>query len=217
MIKALLFDFDDTISDRRSCAYRTYEYLLEDFIKDYEPYLKEAILQDCMLWDQEGNVSKNYVKDKLLQKYQIDVRQENLNDWWRANVGNFAIPFPETTKVLKELKRKYKLACITNGNNQSQYHKLKQSQLFTYFDFIITSEEAGAFKPDSAMFNKALENLDVKATEAIVIGDTFSADILGAHSASIKAIWFSRTKKPYNLDIKQISNLEELLKEGMIE
>ena len=53
------------------------------------------------------------------------------------------------------------------------------------------SEEAGVSKPDPRIFRIALERLGCAAGEAVMVGDSWSADIVGARAAGIRAIWFN--------------------------
>ena len=213
MIKAILFDYDDTLGNRELTAYNTYSLLIEEYANTSDEYLKEAMKQDCMIWDQRGNCDKNYVKDRLNEVYNLNLDIEDMWVWWRKNVGQFATNYPEVRETLLKLKEKYLLACLTNGSNQSQYQKLETSNILDCFDYIITSEQAQSFKPDKAMFEYALKALNITNEEAIYIGDTFSADIIGAHNAGIQCIWLAPENRPCKLNIKRISHIKELLEE----
>ena len=72
-IKAVLFDFDDTLGHRESYAYDTFYRLLKS-CTDFEDEMElEAILQDVMIWDEQGNIHKQHIVDMLKQKGAKDV------------------------------------------------------------------------------------------------------------------------------------------------
>jgi putative hydrolase of the HAD superfamily len=63
--------------------------------------------------------------------------------------------------------------------------------LAPYIDALVVSEEAGISKPDPAIFEIALTRLAAAPHEAVMIGDSWAADVEGAHAAGIHAIWFN--------------------------
>jgi putative hydrolase of the HAD superfamily len=58
-------------------------------------------------------------------------------------------------------------------------------------DVLIASEEAGVSKPDPRIFEIALERLEATADRAVMVGDSWANDILGARAAGIRAVWFN--------------------------
>ncbi|WP_326557063.1 HAD family hydrolase [Micromonospora sp. NBC_01796] len=60
------------------------------------------------------------------------------------------------------------------------------------FDAVVTSEDVGAYKPDGAMFRRALDALGLGADEVLHVGDSLRADVRGAHAAGIRAAWINR-------------------------
>ena len=91
--------------------------------------------------------------------------------------------------VLNYLKKKYRLAIVTNGDNYSQNSKIDRNGLRDYFDFIVISADVGSEKPDPLMYRMALDHFGIQPEEAVYVGDTFGKDILGAHNLGIKPIW----------------------------
>ncbi|MEU8283928.1 HAD family hydrolase [Micromonospora sp. NPDC048905] len=59
------------------------------------------------------------------------------------------------------------------------------------FAAVVTSEDVRAYKPDRAMFARALAALDLGADEVLHVGDSLSADVRGAHAAGIPAAWIN--------------------------
>ncbi|MBR2801105.1 MAG: HAD family hydrolase [Erysipelotrichaceae bacterium] len=210
-IKAILFDFDDTLGDRYRYTYRTYANYIEEKAGDADPLLKEAMKQDCLIWDMRGNYVKSFVFQELQKKYGIPLPSEDCSTWWKVHNGQDAVTFPEVRETLLELKKRYKLAILTNGSTYSQMSKIRSAGIEDLFDYILTSEEAGAGKPKTRMFEKALEALQVEKEEALYVGDTFSTDILGAKRAGIPCIWIVPKGRPCDYPIERIEHIKELL------
>lgn len=78
-----------------------------------------------------------------------------------------------------------KTAIITDLTAQIQFRKLIYFGLDKYFDYIVTSEEAGADKPDTAPFEIALDKLSVGPNQCWMIGDNAESDIGGAKKHGI--------------------------------
>lgn len=102
------------------------------------------------------------------------------------------VVFAESEQVLHDLKKKFRLALITNGAPDIQGTKIDGSNLASFFETIIISGDHGFGKPDLRIFQLALDRLKVSAHEAVMIGDSLNRDIAGAHAAGIRTIWINR-------------------------
>ena len=72
-LKAILFDFDDTLGNRDAYAYDCYRAIIEANTDIQDPLYLEAIVQNCMVWDQHGDVNKQYIKEMLQSTYGISL------------------------------------------------------------------------------------------------------------------------------------------------
>jgi len=122
---------------------------------------------------------------------------------------------PHTFEVLEYLKGRYRLHIITNGFYEVQFTKMDCSGLTTYFEEIITSEEAGFRKPDPQIFEYILTKLGASRTECIMIGDNLNTDILGASNASIDHVFYNPAKSSHQAnptyEIESLRELKEIL------
>jgi len=101
---------------------------------------------------------------------------------------------PDAAEAVRKLADKYPLTIVSNGFSSVQYYKFEHSGLKPYFKHIVLSEEVGVNKPQPAIFEKALELNGVTADEAIMIGDSWAHDIVGAQNAHIDQIWVKGEK-----------------------
>jgi putative hydrolase of the HAD superfamily len=100
--------------------------------------------------------------------------------YWRTFLANCQL-FPEVKEFILDLKSAgVTTAIITDLTAQIQFRKIIYLGLDTYFDYVVTSEEAGIDKPDKAPFEIALKKLQVPPEEMWMIGDNPNADIAGA-------------------------------------
>lgn len=86
---------------------------------------------------------------------------------------------PSTVSMLSQLKKKYLLALITNGPSNAQWEKIHKLALTQYFDVILVSSDLPWEKPESEIFQKACDFLNVRAEQCIMVGDKLETDILG--------------------------------------
>ena len=99
-------------------------------------------------------------------------------------------PFPGALETLAELRRRgHVLGLLTNGGARLQRAKLERYDLARFFDAVRIEGEVGVGKPSPEAFAGALAALGAHAEPALMIGDDLEADIAGAHSAGLEAIW----------------------------
>lgn len=93
-----------------------------------------------------------------------------------------------TRPVVKALSERYKLVLVSNfyGNIQTI---LKDFQLFSYFSDIIESSVAGVRKPDPAIYRLGVEAMGYPAENVLVVGDSFSKDVVPAKKVGCKVAW----------------------------
>ena len=78
---------------------------------------------------------------------------------------------------------------------------------------VVTSQDAGANKPQPEIFRFALQKAGVKPAEAIYIGDQYQVDVVGARGAGMKAILLDRAGNHENItDCPRIQSLTEVTK-----
>lgn len=90
---------------------------------------------------------------------------------------------PGARQLLTDLSAHYRIHIITNGFHEVQQEKIASSGLGHHFDLVLSSEMAGAKKPDARIFSVALDRTKAKAEESLMIGDSVPADIEGARGA----------------------------------
>lgn len=90
-------------------------------------------------------------------------------------------------------KRGYRLGLISNTSDDKNVQQLiDRDNLRPFFATIVTSAALGIRKPDTRIFNAALEKMKIDPGDAVMVGDMLDADILGANHAGMYSIWITR-------------------------
>lgn len=133
-----------------------------------------------------------------------------LLDAMRPNPGA-----PETLKALRAAG--YVLGVGTNMTADNQFEKLIRLGMIDLVDFLVTSEEITAEKPDRKLFDLCAEKAGCESAECAFVGDNLRADALGAIDAGMKGVWLRLPGKPEQpvpggASISSLRELPELLK-----
>jgi len=173
---------------------------LKDFLEVYSP-----INFQYWKWFREERVSKAQLRygrfkktfDALNMKVADDTI-DRLSEDYILHLPDNNYLFGGAIELLDYLNKKYTLHIITNGFEEVQMKKLKNSNIDIYFETVTTSEAAGAKKPNPKIFDKALKDAKATPEQSMMIGDTYEADILGAERMNMKTICFNyhRLKMP---------------------
>ena len=117
---------------------------------------------------------------------------------------------PGAVAFLAALRPHVRTAVVTNNTVIEQDEKLATFGLWPHVDALITSEECGIAKPDPAIFRVALQRLDVSADEAVMVGDSWKNDVVGAVGCGIRAVWLNRlgTLCPDPALAREVTSLE---------
>lgn len=208
-IKAVLFDLDDTLFDHSyssRCgldavrqAYPCFQpYALDDLFAAHSEILEKLhlrVLQGAMTIDESRAERFRH----LFQRYGGTTQAEEAllaAQLYRDSYLASRQVVAGARKLLEYLHGKITIAIITNNLVAEQLDKLQHLQLAHLIDVLVIAEEVGITKPDPAIFQEALRRVNCGPTEALMIGDSWSADILGATGAGIRSLWLNRAGIP---------------------
>ncbi|MFD1470460.1 HAD family hydrolase [Hymenobacter caeli] len=120
-------------------------------------------------------------------------------------------PLPGARALLEALKPHYRIGVVTNNRTVEQVDKLRHLGLEPFVDVLITSEDVGVPKPDPRIFQAALARLGARPAEAVLVGDNWTADAVGALGAGIRPVWLNRTGAPRPLaHVQELAGLAPL-------
>lgn len=113
---------------------------------------------------------------------------------WKSSRLELLTLSPEVQTLLKELKTKYKLLLLTNGEAQTQREKVEAANCDEFFDTVIVGGECEEQKPSVSIFKLCFEMLGVEARDCVMVGDSLDTDIQGGLKAGVRAtVWISST------------------------
>ena len=214
MIKAIVFDLDNTLIDRQGAAYDMYSDMIADVFPQWDRMSIEfeTAVHRLMLWDEYGSIGKDHVFGRFCKTYQLDAEWEKkLTDRWVQCFGDYTRAFPESRPTLEKLKCKYRLGLLTNGYSHMQRRKVELSGCADLFEEIVVSGEYGIHKPDPEIFRVICNKMGILPEEVIFVGDTFSTDIYGAVLAGMKPVFLhSDLLHKTILNMPTIHSIEEL-------
>lgn len=132
-------------------------------------------------------LSECYVKTCLY--YKIDADENRFRDFI-ADLFSSPKAYDDANYVIERLRGKYKVGVLSNADNFIINQSIQKNGF--KFDFVVTSEDAKANKPNKAFFLYAKNLLKANANEIALIGDSVFEDINGAASAGFSSILLNR-------------------------
>lgn len=190
MIKAIIFDLDNTLIDfmkfKRVCCEKAVESMIKHGLKIPK---KEGIKVLFSLYSQYG-MENPTIFQKFLEKTIGKVDYQKLayaiNAYRKART-DILTPYPGTRRTLKLLKEKgFKLAIVSDAPKLKAWLRLTAMKIDTFFDVVVTLEDTGRLKPSRLPFRAALRNLKAKPSECLMVGDRPDRDIKGAKTLGMK-------------------------------
>lgn len=229
MIKAVFFDWFDTLAHYEPPRQELYSQTLREFGIQISPreltpgiaaadkyFLDESMRSpiEKRSPQEQGEVYLRY-QGIVLAKSGIQTERELLVKLLKKMQtllqGLSLVLFDDVLPTLKTLKeRNLTLGLLTNA---SRNILALQSTLGLepYLDFVVTSQEVGADKPEPPVFLEALRRAAVKPSEAIHVGDHYNVDVIGARQVGIKPILLDRYNSyPDITDCPRIGSLTAL-------
>jgi putative hydrolase of the HAD superfamily len=204
VLRAVLFDLDDTLFDHRICArtalttlHEAYDAFRNRPFEEVER-LHASLLEELHVRVTSGELPLEQARRERFRRLFTavgvrpgdDVVAEAANTYLggyrkirRAVAGAAAL--------LAAVKKRSQIGIVSNNLLEEQQGKLRHCGLDRFVDELVVSEETRVSKPDPRIFQIALDRLGRRANEAVMVGDSWAADVIGARAAGIRAIWFN--------------------------
>jgi len=211
MIKCITFDLDDTLWKIEPVILRA-EVKFYEWLKDKYPVVTEKfnieslrnLMKQTLLENQDIKYDLTKVRllayEKIKNTYNLPDNMPNEGFNLFMLHRNKVTLFDGVERILSELKSKYILGTITNGNAS-----LGTIGISNYFNFEIKAEDVGYMKPSSEIFYAAIKEADCLPTEILHVGDSYEKDIIGAMSVNMSYLWVNHNNDiEKNIDKKNI-------------
>ena len=222
MIKCITFDLDDTLwaiepvileAEQRFHGWlkKNYPIVADNFdILSLRQLMKKTASDNPDIKHNLTEVRiKGYTYIKDLYKLPDDMPLKSFKYFMKYR--NKVKLYDGAENMLVELKKRYMIGTITNGNASLEKIGIKK-----FFDFEVKAADVGFMKPSSKIFEAALKKASCKPSEMVHIGDSYDKDIIGAKSVNMNYIWLNHKNTEYfdveksNI-IRSISEIPKLL------
>lgn len=222
MIKAIIFDLDNTLVDfmllKRAAVNAAINAMIDAGLNVTFEKAKERINS---IYDAEG-IEYQQVFDHMLKeilgKVDYKIMSAGIVSYRKAREAALK-PYPLVLPTLIELmKMGLKLAVVSDAPSKEAWLRLSYINFQHFFDVVITYDETRERKPSPVPFNMALKELDLRADECLMIGDWAERDMVGAKSVGMKTVFarygdtFNTVNPESDYDIDSISELVEIIK-----
>lgn len=122
-------------------------------------------------------------------------------------------PHPDVPDALRRLRARYKLAIFTNSDDDLIAPTI--AGIGVPFDFVITAEQAQAYKPSRRLFEYAYRKMGVSPDETVHVAMGMYWDMKARHELGLQGIWVNRRGEMGNPDwlpYEEVSNLADAAK-----
>lgn len=229
MYKNLFIDLDDTLWDtyhnNKECLEEIYgDYHFDRYYASFEAFFSIYFPNNVKLWKEyrQGIINKpTLIVERFLYMLRpfgiTDTRYIlQINDDFLQRTTTKTRLVPGALDLLEYLRPSYRMYILSNGLREVQDKKLVNAGLAPYFDSMILSEDAGINKPHKLIFDFALKNTNSRRQESLMIGDSWDADIAGAHNAKIDQLWFNPEDLPFqnftpSYTVHSLSEIKKIL------
>ena len=203
MIRAVLFDLDDTLVDHRDATRAALAGVREKF-----PAFAAMSLDDLAAANQrileslhaDVALGRTTANDARVERYrrlfavagEPGGRAGAAAELHRRTYVAARRRVDGALELVTALRSRVRVAVVTNNTVAEQREKLASFGFAPEIDALVTSEEVGAAKPDARIFRAALARIGCDAADAVMVGDSWHHDVLGAVAAGLRAVWFNR-------------------------
>lgn len=217
MIKAVIFDLDNTLVDFMAMKRQAITAAIDSMIDAGLKLTREEVQERIDAIYKERGIEFQNVFDQLLydifQKVDYKILSAGIIAYRRAREAAL-VPYPHVNMTLVSLlKRGIKLAVISDAPGREAWLRLCYLNFHQIFDHVITFDDTGERKPSPVPFRKALELLGVKPEETLMVGDWAERDMVGAAQVGITTVFarygdtFGTVETNAKYDINDVSEL----------
>lgn len=193
MLKAILFDLDNTLIDfmhvKKSSADAGLNAMIAAGLKIDQSKARRTLYE---LYDKYG-IEHQEIFQKFLHKVEKKIDYKILASGivaYRKQQAGIMEPYGTVMPTLIKLREKgLKLAIITDAPRIKAWMRLTELKLGDFFDVVVTFDDTKKYKPDPAPFEKAMKLLNVGPDECMMVGDWAERDITGANKLGITSVF----------------------------
>ena len=223
MIKAIIFDLDNTLLDFVKMKQFAVKAAITAMIEAGLDVDEEKAYKDIFdLYVEKGWENQQVFDDYLNQtvgKVSNKILAAGIVSYRRAREATLLV-YPNVNKTLIELiKMGIKLSVVSDAPSREAWMRLYYLNLHHVFDPVLTFDDTGVRKPSPKPFEMALDIIQAKPDEVLMIGDWPERDGVGAKQIGMKTIFarygdtFGTVDSGADWDVNDIYDLVDIVKE----
>jgi putative hydrolase of the HAD superfamily len=216
---AVLFDLDDTLFDHRgsSRAALAEVHRRHGGGSDFEAFERHHIRilddlhPDVLAGRRTLDEARRERFRRVFEAVGIALSEAEADDIaaaYRAGYMPSWRPMEGAADLLAAIRPHARIGVISNNLIEETREKIAFCELTTLVDVVVVSGDEGISKPDPRIFHIALDRLGVAAADAVMVGDSWAADVTGARRAGIRAVWFNPRRQPVPPDPPGVAVIE---------
>ena len=217
MIKAIVFDLDNTLVDFMAMKRQAIEAAVRAMVDAGLNLSIDEVKSRIEAIYKERGIEFQNVFDQLLydvfRKVDFKILSAGIIAYRRAREAAL-VPYPHVYMTIVELlKRGIKLAVVSDAPAREAWLRLCYLDFHHIFDVVVTFDDTGEKKPGAAPFRRALELLKVKPDEALMVGDWAERDMIGAANIGMKTAFarygdtFGTTETHADYELNDVEDL----------
>jgi 2-haloacid dehalogenase len=207
--KLISFDCYGTLVDWK----RSLQDILNPFITRHKLDITADKLYELFLIADQKNITCEYkpysevlvsIMDEIGKELKIDLKHaertclvDRFGDW---------TAFTDSSDALQELKKSYKLAVISNVDDE--LFNVTKRCLGVRFDYIITAKQVGSYKPSKNNFIRALEIFGLPKEQVLHVSQSIYHDIIPTNELGWSNVWINRYNEPRSTDPAEMADVE---------
>ena len=218
MIKAVIFDMDNTLIDFLKMKEIAVSEAVDAMIDAGLKMPRKKALDELYKIYYSVGLEDQTIFQKFLKKMTGKVDYNKLAyaivAYRQARTG-FLHPYPGTKRTLIKLKEKgMKLGVVSDAPKLKVWIRLVNMKIDDFFDIVLGLEDTGRKKPSRLPFRAALKGLGVKPSECLMVGDNPDRDIKGAKALGMKTclarygLTYKAGKTKADFEIRSIDELD---------
>ncbi len=193
MIKAVIFDLDNTLLDFIKMKHQAVRAAIRAMIEAGLDLDEDSAFDDIIRLYQDHGWENQLVFDDFLNEKLGYVNNKFLAAGivaYRRNREASLLTYPNVNRTLiKLMKMGIRLAVVSDAPSREAWLRIYYLNLHHIFDLVVTYDDTGVRKPSPKPFQLALDSLAIKPEEAIMVGDWPERDVVGAQQLGIKTIY----------------------------
>jgi putative hydrolase of the HAD superfamily len=211
LIKVIYFDMNHTLLDAHQAFNESFLYVLKEYTGRWEQ--QESLSPQQALnryWEEWNKRTHSLGRKTPSAQNKEQMRQASLGAALLSYPFSLQSPFlktflqkvkerqenwpklrPHVQETLSFLGKHYRLAILSNSTKEKREQQIMRLGLNTWFpsDHLFTPNKHGVRKPNPLFFKRALDALEIQPNQAVMVGDSWKNDILGAIRSHMDAVW----------------------------